>query len=89
MEPLIPQRADPQITLHSDGWYYFTASEPGFTYIELRRAKTIEGLQDAQPKIVWNRHATGAMSHYIWGAGATLSGRQMVHLLCCGAGLRR
>lgn len=66
MKPLIPQRADPQIYLHTDGYYYFTASEPGFAFIELRRAETIEALADAEPKVVWKRHETGPMSHYIW-----------------------
>ena len=66
MNPLIPQRADPQITLHTDGYYYFTASEPGFAFIELRRARTIEGLAQATPKIVWRRHTQGSMSHSIW-----------------------
>lgn len=66
MKPLILQRADPQIYLHTDGYYYFTASEPNFELIELRRATTIEGLAAATPRVVWNHHASGAMSHYIW-----------------------
>lgn len=66
MKPLILQRADPHIYLHTDGYYYFTASEPGFAFIELRRARTIEALADAEPKIVWRHYETGVMSHYIW-----------------------
>ena len=66
MKPLIIQRADPHITLHSDGWYYFTASEPNFARIELCRAKSIEGLTYAQPKVVWIRHESGEMSSNIW-----------------------
>lgn len=63
---LIPQRADPCILLADDGWYYFTASVPAFDLIELRRAKTIEELPDAPTRVVWRKHAEGAMSRYIW-----------------------
>ena len=66
MKPLIPQRADPCMYRHSDGYYYFTASVPGFDYIELRRASTVAGLADAQPETVWTHHDTGEMSCYIW-----------------------
>lgn len=65
-EPLIPQRADPFIYQHTDGYYYFTASVPAFDLIELRRAKTIRGLRDAAAKVVWRRHETGPMSKNIW-----------------------
>lgn len=66
MNPLILRRADPQIVRHTDGYYYFTASEPGFSYIELRRSRNIEGLSQAEPKVVWRRHESGAMSRNIW-----------------------
>ena len=66
MTPLIPQRADPNIYLHTDGWYYFTASVPEFDRIELRRAGSIEGLAAAKPVTVWTRHAVGEMSSNIW-----------------------
>jgi len=46
MNALIEQRADPYVLLQ-DGWYYFTASVPAFDLIELRRARTIEGLASA------------------------------------------
>lgn len=64
--PLIPQRADPCIRLSEDGWYYFTASVPDFDLIELRRARTIEELPQAETRIVWREHESGAMSKYIW-----------------------
>ena len=48
LTPLIEQRADPYIYKHTDGYYYFTASVPAYDRIELRRAKTIEGLVAAQ-----------------------------------------
>lgn len=64
--PLIEQRADPYIYKSSDGFYYFTASVPSYDGIELRRAKTIEGLSRAETKIVWKKHASGIMSEHIW-----------------------
>ncbi len=66
MKPLIMQRADPQVYLHNDGWYYFTASVPGYEVIELRRAKSIQALADAPAKVVWRRHAAEEMSSNIW-----------------------
>ena len=51
--PLMSQRADPQIILHSDGYYYATATVPEYNRIEVRRAKTLGGLRLAEPKIIW------------------------------------
>jgi len=64
--PLVPQRADPQVSLQADGNYYLAATVPKYDYLELRRASTISGLSTAEPKIVWHRHAAGPMSGYIW-----------------------
>jgi GH43 family beta-xylosidase len=64
--PLIEQRADPWIYKHTDGYYYFTASVPEYDRIELRRATSIQGLTDADPKIIWVKHETGLMSANIW-----------------------
>ncbi len=64
--PVVSQRADPWIYLHTDGWYYFTASVPAYDGIELRRAKHIEDLADAQTVTVWEKHDTGEMSCQIW-----------------------
>jgi GH43 family beta-xylosidase len=64
--PIVIQRADPYIHKHSDGYYYFTASVPEFDKIEIRRSKTIEGLQDAEPKVAWKKHDSGEMSELIW-----------------------
>jgi GH43 family beta-xylosidase len=64
--PILPQRADPHVTLHSDGWYYFTATAPEYDCIELRRAKTVGGLASAEAKVIWRKHANGPMSHHIW-----------------------
>jgi GH43 family beta-xylosidase len=64
--PLIPQRADPWIHLHTDGRYYFIATVPAFDRIELRAAGTIEGLARAEPTTIWTKHDSGPMSHHIW-----------------------
>ena len=64
--PLIRQRADPFIARHTDGQYYFTASVPEYDRIVLRRAKTVAGLRDAEERVIWRKHASGAMGAHIW-----------------------
>lgn len=64
--PLIQQRADPFVWKHTDGWYYFVATVPEYDRIELRRSQTVAGLSTAEPKVLWRRHATGAMGAHIW-----------------------
>ena len=64
--PLVFQRADPCIYRHTDGYYYFTASVPAYDCIEIRRSRTLEGLEDAAPFTAWVHHASGEMSHLIW-----------------------
>lgn len=64
--PIVIQRADPCIYKHIDGYYYFTASVPAFDSIELRRAKTIAELQDAETTTIWEKHEEGEMSELIW-----------------------
>lgn len=64
--PIVIQRADPCIYKHIDGYYYFTASVPAFDSIELRRAKTIAELQDAENTTIWEKHEEGEMSELIW-----------------------
>lgn len=64
--PLIPQRADPFVYRHDNGMYYFTASVPAFDLIVLRCSPTLEGLKDAEEKIVWRMHESGPMSLNIW-----------------------
>jgi GH43 family beta-xylosidase/lysophospholipase L1-like esterase len=64
--PLIRQRADPHITYHRDGWYYFTATVPEYDRLELRRARTLDALANAQPATIWRKHATGPMGSHIW-----------------------
>ena len=58
----INDRADPFVTKGSDGWYYFTASYPmygkndaeGYDRVILRRARTIDGLKNAEEKTIWD-----------------------------------
>ncbi len=64
--PLVPHRADPHVTLHTDGHYYFTATVPEYDRIELRRARTLDDLARGQTKVVWKKHAAGPMSHHVW-----------------------
>lgn len=65
--PLVPQRADPHVSRHTDGKYYMTASVPEYDRIELRRANTIAGLGErAQTKVIWKRRESGPMSWHIW-----------------------
>ena len=64
--PLVRQRADPHVTLHTDGYYYYTATVPEYDRIELRRARSLNGLGKAEAKVVWRKHATGAMGNHIW-----------------------
>ncbi|MCX7711715.1 MAG: glycoside hydrolase family 43 protein [Clostridia bacterium] len=64
--PVVEQRADPWVYKHTDGYYYFTASVPEYDRIEIRRAKTIQELGKAEPKIVWKKHDSGPMSKHIW-----------------------
>jgi GH43 family beta-xylosidase len=64
--PVVRQRADPWVYFHTDGWYYFTASVPEYDRIEIRRARTIQGLGSAPAVVVWRKHDSGVMSANIW-----------------------
>lgn len=64
--PVVEQRADPHLTRHTDGYYYFAATVPEYDRIELRRAREIRALATAAPKTIWRKHATGAMGSHIW-----------------------
>ena len=64
--PIVIERADPWIYKHTDGYYYFTGSVPGYKSIELRRSKTINGLQEGETKQIWFSHDEGLLSELIW-----------------------
>lgn len=42
------------------------ATVPEYDRLELRRARTIEGLATAEPKTIWRKHATGPMGAHVW-----------------------
>ncbi len=64
--PLILQRADPMIVRADDGNYYFIATTPEYDRIEIRKAKTINALAEAEPKVFWHKHESGPMTYHIW-----------------------
>lgn len=64
--PLLRQRADPHVFLHTDGQYYFTATVPEYDRIEIRRTKELNLLDSAETRVIWRKHASGPMSHHIW-----------------------
>ncbi|WP_233391740.1 family 43 glycosylhydrolase [Pelomonas caseinilytica] len=64
--PLIPQRADPHVMRHTDGWVYLMATVPEYDRLELRRARTVAGLAAAEPRVLWRRHEQGPMSRHVW-----------------------
>ena len=63
--PIVMQRADPQVVLYQNT-YYFIATVPAYDGIEIRKADTLSGLQDAEPKLVWTHPESGEMSGFIW-----------------------
>jgi len=64
--PVVRQRADPHLTFHTDGFYYFAATVPEYDRLELRRARTMDALGVAEPKTIWRQHAAGPMGSHIW-----------------------
>lgn len=64
--PLVPQRADPWVIKHDDGFYYFIATAPEYDRIELSRAASLAGLATAAPTVIWRKHESGPMSAHIW-----------------------
>ncbi len=66
MNPLVRHRADPHITRHTDGLYYFTATVPEYDRIVLRRSRTLNGLAGAAESVIWRAHPTGNMGAHIW-----------------------
>lgn len=64
--PIVLERADPWIYKHTDGYYYFTGSVPGYQELEIRRARSLNELEDGEKAIVWHAHENGEMSKLIW-----------------------
>lgn len=65
-KPFISQRADPYVTQDDEGRYLFTASVPAYDAIVLRRSSTLDGLAEADEKIIWHKHKEGIMSEHVW-----------------------
>lgn len=64
--PIVLERADPWVYKHTDGYYYFTGSVTGYRSIEIRRAKTLNELENGEVLHVWHAPDEGEMSHLIW-----------------------
>lgn len=64
--PLVPNRADPYVLKHTDGYYYFTGSVPEYDRLVLRRSRTIAGLSAAEETVIWTKHEEGEMGNHIW-----------------------
>ena len=64
--PIAMQRADPHVWKAADGTYYFIATVPEYDRIEIRKSKTINGIRDAQPVVLWRKHDKGVMGNHIW-----------------------
>ncbi|WP_146898742.1 glycoside hydrolase family 43 protein [Adhaeribacter aerolatus] len=64
--PLALQRADPHVWKAADGTYYFIATVPEYDRIEMRSSKTINGIKEAKPVVVWRKHEKGPMGNHIW-----------------------
>ncbi|GAB3818964.1 glycoside hydrolase family 43 protein [Pontibacter rugosus] len=64
--PIALQRADPHVWKAADDTYYFIATVPEYDRIEIRKSKTINGIKEAKPVVVWNKHEEGPMGQHIW-----------------------
>lgn len=54
--PIAEKRADPWVYKDSDGTYYLIATVPEYDKIVIRKAKTINGLKEAEEKVIWLKH---------------------------------
>jgi len=64
--PIAEQRADPWVHKTDAGSYYLIATVPEYDRIVLRKASSINGLKNAEEKVVWQKHEQGVMGHHIW-----------------------
>ena len=65
-DPFIVQRADPFVCRGADGTWYFTGSYPAYDRILLRSSQSLEGLSEANERLIWVKHEHGPMSWHIW-----------------------
>lgn len=64
--PIAEQRADPWVHKTDEGIYYLIATVPEYDRIVIRKAKSINRLQNAGEKTVWRAHKKGVMANHIW-----------------------
>lgn len=72
--PLIEERADPQILYDEQAkCYYFTSSYPaygdvnsGYDRLILRKADSISGLAEAEEITIWTAPESGKMAKHVW-----------------------
>lgn len=64
--PIAEQRADPWVHKADDGTYYLIATVPEYDRIVIRKATSINGLKNAEEKVIWRKHEKGVMGHHIW-----------------------
>ncbi|WP_308991188.1 glycoside hydrolase family 43 protein [Mariniflexile litorale] len=64
--PIAEKRADPWVYKADDSIYYLIATVPEYDKIVLRKSKSINGLREAEEKIIWLKHDKGMMGHHIW-----------------------
>jgi len=64
--PIAEQRADPWVHKTDAGTYYLIATVPEYDRIVIRKANSINGLKNAEEKVVWRKHEKGVMGHHIW-----------------------
>jgi len=64
--PIAEKRADPWVYKTDDGIYYLIATVPEYDRIVIRKAKSINGLKEAEEIEVWHKHEKGVMGGYIW-----------------------
>lgn len=63
--PIAQKRADPWV-LKVDSCYYFVATVPEYDRIIMRKSYSINGLKNADEKVVWKKHTSGVMANHIW-----------------------
>lgn len=64
--PIAEQRADPWVYKTDEGTYYLIATVPEYDRIVIRKSTSINGLKNAEEKVVWHKHEQGVMGHHIW-----------------------
>src|SRR5690348_1834545 len=62
-QPLLPSGPDPWV-IQRDGVYYYTSTTRD--RIELRKTRDLRQLAQAEPMVVWRKHAQGPASTSVW-----------------------